>query len=486
MAESKNIKIKINQDDNDNIDSNNINENEINNESNNLKLEKDNNIQIDNNDTLDYEKKLYIFSEFRPPHRLNLELYHINIPHYSFYHSSNEYSLNEFSKNNLLKEKDELIKKCDILKNDLEIEKQKKEIGNKYIEILENIIYNDDKEYGNNKKNDRYTKSRDNFNYREFKSKMNNYNSNYRCLNNDNNNVKKYLKNNFDDYYFNKDNINIEDTNNNLTESKNGEKEPNQIINKFSISGAEVSQKPYEINTLKLNDEKIEENENNNDILLNNQDRMFTFQGDLNQKLIDENNQLIHEDKKESDLNKYPLNSFGESKKGKKTKNKNDKNNSYKFNKIEVNKNNKVINIHSVNRKNTGKSPKHKNIKKKPKEFLLDIKGINEKLYNKNNFTPKNIYYKKQIKKEKKLIAKDKREKGKFIYNDYKDDCSLKKINFFKSPHQYHDGNHNKLSCFACNIGCSISQTGYSQMSYSPYNNMIRRREFTPTNYSIN
>ena len=34
--------------------------------------------------------------------------------------------------------------------------------------------------------------------------------------------------------------------------------------------------------------------------------------------------------------------------------------------------------------------------------------------------------------------------------------------------------------CFACDVGCSISRSGYSPMNYSPYNNLIRRREITP------
>ena len=35
-------------------------------------------------------------------------------------------------------------------------------------------------------------------------------------------------------------------------------------------------------------------------------------------------------------------------------------------------------------------------------------------------------------------------------------------------------------SCFACDVGCSVSRSGYSPMNYSPYNNNIRRREVTP------
>ena len=34
-------------------------------------------------------------------------------------------------------------------------------------------------------------------------------------------------------------------------------------------------------------------------------------------------------------------------------------------------------------------------------------------------------------------------------------------------------------TCWACDVGCSVSTTGYSPMNFSPYNN-IRRRDVTP------
>ena len=37
-----------------------------------------------------------------------------------------------------------------------------------------------------------------------------------------------------------------------------------------------------------------------------------------------------------------------------------------------------------------------------------------------------------------------------------------------------------KGNCFACDVGCSVSRSGYSPMNYVPYNNLIRRREVTP------
>ena len=42
-----------------------------------------------------------------------------------------------------------------------------------------------------------------------------------------------------------------------------------------------------------------------------------------------------------------------------------------------------------------------------------------------------------------------------------------------------------KRSCFACDVGCSVSKSGYSPMSFSPYNNLIRRRDITPIGRNI-
>ena len=40
--------------------------------------------------------------------------------------------------------------------------------------------------------------------------------------------------------------------------------------------------------------------------------------------------------------------------------------------------------------------------------------------------------------------------------------------------------NYYQGSCFACDVGCAVSISGYSPMNYSPYNNKIKRRDVTP------
>ena len=73
--------------------------------------------------------------------------------------------------------------------------------------------------------------------------------------------------------------------------------------------------------------------------------------------------------------------------------------------------------------------------------------------------------------REKRNI-RDKRDKGRMNYSECEPDL-LKRISFMAH-------NEYKGACFACDVGCSVSRSGYSPMNYSPYNNLIRRRDITP------
>ena len=79
----------------------------------------------------------------------------------------------------------------------------------------------------------------------------------------------------------------------------------------------------------------------------------------------------------------------------------------------------------------------------------------------------KQKYYPELIKSEK-YINKDlfknrkKNKKQKYIKNNK---CNNQKILF--------------SSCFACDVGCGISRTGYSSMTYSPFNTRVKRKEET-------
>ena len=77
-------------------------------------------------------------------------------------------------------------------------------------------------------------------------------------------------------------------------------------------------------------------------------------------------------------------------------------------------------------------------------------------------------------------VPRIKRDKAHINYSECNSE-SLKKINFmrpYKNP--YYDDNEYHLSCFACEAGCGVSKSGYSPMNFSPYNNLIRRRDITP------
>ena len=49
-----------------------------------------------------------------------------------------------------------------------------------------------------------------------------------------------------------------------------------------------------------------------------------------------------------------------------------------------------------------------------------------------------------------------------------------------KKEYYYPINNSFSGNCFACEVGCNVSNTGYSPMTFSPYNPNIRRRNVTP------
>ena len=94
-----------------------------------------------------------------------------------------------------------------------------------------------------------------------------------------------------------------------------------------------------------------------------------------------------------------------------------------------------------------------------------------------NNIVDNNF----RIRKNKiKNRRKNKRQKNIINYSECNPD-SIKKINFIRPfKEQFYDGMEYKGTCFACDVGCCVSKSGYSTMNYSPYNNLIRRRSMTP------
>ena len=193
----------------------------------------------------------------------------------------------------------------------------------------------------------------------------------------------------------------------------------------------------------------------------------------------------------------YDLNTFeiSTNNKTKESNIKNDINNSNKPKENTTNDNNVNNNISQIKKDNIrlidNKKNKiipnirfKKNKKIKNKLFIKSQKMELKDKPNKLNIPSYHTIYsssnnnkgKKKIVK-KSSISRDKREKGRINYSEC-NSKSLKKINFRKNSNDIFS--EYKVTCFACDVGCSVSRTGYSQMSYSPYNNIIKRREFTP------
>ena len=101
-------------------------------------------------------------------------------------------------------------------------------------------------------------------------------------------------------------------------------------------------------------------------------------------------------------------------------------------------------------------------------------------------------------KKNKKDIMNNNSETGRFNNNlvneDNNEDFKYPKanLNYQRKTNYKPIGNmkmnqkENLNSCFACDVGCSVSRSGYSPMTYSPYDNRIKRRHITPLNNEEN
>ena len=87
--------------------------------------------------------------------------------------------------------------------------------------------------------------------------------------------------------------------------------------------------------------------------------------------------------------------------------------------------------------------------------------------------------------KNKKRMYKDNDERKEMNYDECNPE-SLKKVNFMRPySNPFYDDNEYKVKCFACNLGCGVSKSGYSPMNFSPYNHLIRRRSITPLKENI-
>ena len=128
-----------------------------------------------------------------------------------------------------------------------------------------------------------------------------------------------------------------------------------------------------------------------------------------------------------------------------------------------MNPNQKGNNINIIN-------PQNKNENNNIEGFIKLPKTKPKKTDRKNQENKNNNRYNKFNESQN---LRDKRKKGQFTYSEVSSD-EVKKLQFLNNSAEY------KGNCFACDVGCSVSRSGYSPMNYVPYNNMVRRREVTP------
>ena len=144
---------------------------------------------------------------------------------------------------------------------------------------------------------------------------------------------------------------------------------------------------------------------------------------------------------------------------------------------VDEDKNNNFINNQLINSMINPKE-KENNMKQENENdnnFKGYIKYANPKIKKSGRKKPEiegNNRYNKILMNESQNL-RDKRNKGAFTYSEVNSD-EIQKIQFMNNSAEY------KGNCFACDLGCSVSRSGYSPMNFVPYNNMIRRREVTP------
>ena len=105
---------------------------------------------------------------------------------------------------------------------------------------------------------------------------------------------------------------------------------------------------------------------------------------------------------------------------------------------------------------------------------------------------------KNKNKKNSNYYTNDNKEKRKFNNNLHNNDNNneykypkpnpkyQRKLNYKPIDNSSYNPKEYSGSCFACDVGCAVSITGYSPMTYSPFNNRIKRREETPINIHEN
>ena len=139
--------------------------------------------------------------------------------------------------------------------------------------------------------------------------------------------------------------------------------------------------------------------------------------------------------------------------------------------------NNNLNNINNNDKLLISQIPKQNNLEniemknKKP----LQIKTFSNEKFNssENDFGTKNKIKNLNNNKNDNMRQNNFQKKNNESFK--KKGKNLKRIKSYENMPNFTDGN-----CWACNLGCSVSTTGYSIMNFSPYDPNIKRRDVTP------
>lgn len=123
---------------------------------------------------------------------------------------------------------------------------------------------------------------------------------------------------------------------------------------------------------------------------------------------------------------------------------------------------NKVYYPINVNNNKRGEVPNVTNIKRQNKKKNKDNKNYDRLNYSFNDYENNNNYIYPKINQK-----------------------YQRKLNYEPKKGKVSNQNIYSSTCFACDVGCAVSRSGYSPMTYSPYNNRIKRREVTPLRNEI-
>ena len=111
--------------------------------------------------------------------------------------------------------------------------------------------------------------------------------------------------------------------------------------------------------------------------------------------------------------------------------------------------------------------------------IIPDKKNVSQ---NYNNKYPELKIKKKRIKtgKNKKKNKTKKRPNDNSVHYPKPNPSFQRKLNIV--PERFNRFNLKEYlsTCFACDLGCGVSKSGYSPMTYSPYHKKKKRRDITP------